>query len=86
MVREMRRAPVIEVVAVDRGDDDVGQPQLGDRPATRSGSRGSSGPGSPVVTLQKAQARVQVSPMIIMVAWLCPALRRCWGRPPPRTP
>ena len=39
--------------------------------ATFSGSRGSSGPGSPVATLQKAQARVQVSPMIIMVAWLC---------------
>ena len=25
----------------------------------------------PVATLQKAQARVQVSPMIIMVAWRC---------------
>ncbi len=31
---------------------------------------GSSGSGLPVATLQKAQARVQVSPMIIMVAWL----------------
>ena len=39
--------------------------------ATFSGSLGSSGPGSPVATLQKAQARVQVSPMIIMVAWRC---------------
>ena len=29
----------------------------------------SSAAGSPVFTLQKAQARVQVSPMIIMVAW-----------------
>jgi hypothetical protein len=35
----------------------------------------SSGPGKPVRTLQKAQARVQVSPMIIMVACaLLPAL------------
>ena len=37
--------------------------------ATRWGSVGSSASGSPVLTLQKAQARVQVSPMIIMVAW-----------------
>src|SRR5262249_22466760 len=40
--------------------------------ATFSGSFGSRACGSPVRTLQKAQARVQVSPMIIMVAW-CPA-------------
>ena len=38
--------------------------------ATRAGSVGSSGLGLPVATLQKAQARVQTSPMIIMVAWL----------------
>ena len=38
--------------------------------ATRAGSVGSSGSGLPVLTLQKAQARVQISPMIIMVAWL----------------
>ncbi len=40
--------------------------------ATRPGSEGSSASGRPVLTLQKAQARVQVSPMIIMVAcfWL----------------
>ena len=37
--------------------------------ATRSGSSRSSGPGMPVRTLQKAQARVQVSPMIMKVAW-----------------
>jgi hypothetical protein len=36
--------------------------------ATFSGSNGSSRPGSPVFTLQKAQARVQMSPMIITVA------------------
>ena len=36
--------------------------------ATCSGSAGSSAPGSPVLTLQKAQARVQVSPMIMKVA------------------
>ena len=39
--------------------------------ATLAGSVGSRGLGLPVVTLQKAQARVQISPMIIMVAWLC---------------
>ncbi len=37
---------------------------------TFAGSSESSGPGNPVFTLQKAQARVQVSPMIIMVACL----------------
>ena len=34
-----------------------------------SGSSSSSGSGRPVRTLQKAQARVQVSPMIMKVAW-----------------
>jgi hypothetical protein len=33
------------------------------------GSSGSIARGSPVLTLQKAQARVQVSPRIITVAW-----------------
>ena len=36
--------------------------------ATLAGSSGSSGPGSPVRTLQKAQARVQVSPSTMNVA------------------
>jgi hypothetical protein len=36
--------------------------------ATCSGSSGSTGRGIPVLTLQKAQARVQVSPRIITVA------------------
>ena len=35
---------------------------------TCTGSFGSSAPGKPVLTLQKAQARVQVSPMIMKVA------------------
>ena len=37
--------------------------------ATRAGSSPSSASGWPVRTLQKLHARVQVSPMIIMVAW-----------------
>ena len=37
--------------------------------ATRDGSVASSASGWPVRTLQKAQARVHTSPMIIMVAW-----------------
>jgi len=36
--------------------------------ATRTGSAGSSARGSPVLTLQKAHARVHVSPMIMNVA------------------
>ena len=43
-------------------------PSLAVASATRSGSPGSSAPGSPVLTLQNAQARVQVSPMIMKVA------------------
>ncbi len=39
--------------------------------ATRLGSSVSSGSGIPVLTLQNAQARVQISPMIIMVACRC---------------
>jgi len=44
------------------------RPILATASATRAGSVGSSAWGRPVLTLQKAQARVQVSPMIIMVA------------------
>ena len=47
------------------------RPSVATAPATRAGSPESSGSGTPVRTLQKAQARVQVSPMIIMVAWRC---------------
>ena len=65
---KMRRAAVGEIVAVDRGDDDMRKAQLGDRIADMGGLIGSSGPGRPVFTLQKAQARVQVSPMIMKVA------------------
>ena len=44
------------------------RPSLATASATFSGSCGSSAPGMPVRTLQKAQARVQVSPMIMKVA------------------
>ncbi len=36
-----------------------------------AGSCGFNAPGLPVATLQKAQARVQVSPMIMKVACFC---------------
>ena len=45
------------------------KPSLATAIATLVGSKGSSAPGLPVATLQKLQARVQISPMIIMVAW-----------------
>ena len=45
-------------------------PSLATASATRPGSNGSSASGGlPVAMLQKVQARVQTSPMIIMVAW-----------------
>jgi hypothetical protein len=47
------------------------RPSVATASATRRGSSASSARGMPVATLQKEQARVQVSPMIIMVAWRC---------------
>ena len=63
------RAAVVEIVAIDRRDDDVARARAS-RPPRRHASarRGSSAPGSPVFTLQNAQARVHVSPMIMKVA------------------
>ena len=62
-------AAVVEVVAVDRRDDDVFEAELATASATRAGSPASSASGLPGRTLQNAQARVQIAPMIIMVAW-----------------
>ena len=47
------------------------RPRVATASATRCGSLPSSGAGTPVATLQKAQARVQISPIIIMVACRC---------------
>ncbi len=49
--------------------------------ATRPGSKTSSASGRPVATLQKVQPRVQVSPMIIMVAWPCAQHSPTFGQP-----
>ncbi len=46
-------------------------PSVATASATRDGSSLSRARGIPVATLQKAQARVQVSPMIIIVACRC---------------
>jgi len=42
---------------------------------------GSSAPGNPVFTLQKAQARVQVSPMIMKVACFFSQHSPIFGQP-----
>ena len=47
---------------------------------TRNGSVSSSAPGLPVRTLQKAHARVQVSPMIMKVAWRLPQHSPIFGQ------
>ncbi len=65
---EVRCPAIVEIVAIDRGDDDMASPSFAVASATCAGSAASSAPGSPVLTLQKAQARVQVSPMIMKVA------------------
>jgi hypothetical protein len=64
----MLRAAIGEIVAIDGGDHDMLRAELldGDRDVLRL--MGSSAWGIPVFTLQKAQARVQVSPMIMKVA------------------
>ena len=66
--REMRCAAVGEIVAIDRGDDHMGEAELGGRVGDAGRLGRIERPGSPVRTLQKAQARVQVSPMIMKVA------------------
>ena len=68
---EMLRPAIGQVVAVHRGDHHM---LRGPAVFTAAGDIvGLVGiqrrRASPVLTLQKAQARVQVSPMIIMVAW-----------------
>ncbi len=69
---EMRCPAIFEIVAIHRGDHHMLQPKLlPPRGRHFPARRASSGPGIPVRTLQKAQARVQVSPMIIMVACAC---------------
>ena len=57
------------------------KPSLAVACATCSGSRASSAPGSPVLTLQKAQARVQVSPMIMKVACFFSQHSPMFGQP-----
>ena len=47
------------------------RPSVATACATRAGSPASSASGWPVRTLQNEQARVQVSPMIIIVACFC---------------
>ena len=49
--------------------------------ATFSGSSARNGPGKPVFTLQKAQARVQVSPMIMKVACFFDQHSPIFGQP-----
>jgi hypothetical protein len=65
----MPRPAIVEIVAVDRGDHDMLQPERATASPTLLRLASSSASGSPVRTLQKAQARVQVSPMIMKVAW-----------------
>ena len=67
-LREMLGAAIVEIITVDRSDHHVLQPELGRGHGHVFGLVGSSACGMPVFTLQKAQARVQVSPMIMKVA------------------
>ena len=57
------------------------RPSLAVASPTCSGSSASSAPGSPVFTLQKAQARVQVSPMIMKVACFFSQHSPIFGQP-----
>ena len=68
---EMGCAAVRQVVAVNRRDHDVAQAELGDRIGDAGGLVGLQGVGLTGAHVAEAQARVQVSPMIIIVAWRC---------------
>ncbi len=69
---ELEGAAVRQIVAVDRGDHDVRQAHRGhDLGQVRRLVRVDRQGHAPVLTLQKAQARVQVSPRIITVACFC---------------
>jgi len=57
------------------------RPSLAVACPTCSGSPASSAPGRPVLTLQKAQARVQVSPMIMKVACFFSQHSPIFGQP-----
>ena len=81
---ELMRAAVRQIVTVDRRHDDMLKPPFANS-ATFAGSRGFTFIGMPVLILQKAQARVQVSPRIITVASSASNCRYS-DRPLPRTP
>jgi hypothetical protein len=78
---EMLGAAVGEIVAIDRGDHDMGEPELEGRFRDMFRLSASSAPGMPVLTLQKAQARVQVSPMIMKVACFLSQHSPMFGQP-----
>jgi hypothetical protein len=66
---EMLGPAIVEIVAVNLVTTTCFKPSSATAWATRPGSKASSACGLPVATLQKVQPRVQISPMIIMVAW-----------------
>ena len=65
---EDARATVRQVVAGDARDDHVLETEPPIASATRRGSSSSNQVGLPVLTAQKPQARVHVSPRIMIVA------------------
>jgi hypothetical protein len=77
---------VREIVAIDRSDDNVGQPELEGRfrHMLRLGYIERAGHSG--LTLQNAQARVQVSPMIMKVACFLSQHSPIFRHPPLRTP
>ena len=83
--REMRGAAVVEIVAIDRGHDDMVEAEPRHRVADPLGLVRIERSGRPVATLQNVQARVQTAPRIITVACRSSSTRRYSGRPPPRT-
>ncbi len=79
---EMRRPAIVQIIAINGGDDGMGKAQSFDRPGDTRGLGGiESARGKPVLTLQKAQARVQVSPMIMKVACFFSQHSPMFGQP-----
>ena len=67
-IGEVLGAAVPQIVPIDRGDHHVFEAELRDAVGDMLGLVRVERPGRPVFTLQNAQARVQVSPMIMKVA------------------
>jgi hypothetical protein len=80
-IREMLRAAIVQIIAVHRRDDHMARPRLAHRMGDAARFVEIQRVGRPVRTLQKAQARVHTSPMIMKVACFLDQHSPIFGQP-----